>query len=385
MKLALEQRIQRAHVQIMRHPSFCLYSGVVMVGKVEVLDEHPHIKTAATNGRDVYYVRGFCDALSEKELNAVVLHENMHKAYRHLSMWESLWKQDPALANQACDYVSNQQLADADPKGEFLVLPPGALLDEQFRGMNAKQVFELLKKQGKGSGGGFDEHLWEEAQDMTEAEAQEAQKQIEDALRQGAIMVGKMGGKVDRTIGDLLNPKVDWREVLREFVTALAQGKDVSTWAKPNRRFAAQGMYLPSLQGETMGPIIVGVDTSGSIAGELLTQFLSEIVALCNTVCPEVVHLIYWDARVAGHEVYLPEQYDMISEATKPKGGGGTSPNCVPKYLVQQGIKPDAVIMLTDGYVDNWGNWSAVGAPLLWGVIGSNAVPDVGRSVKVEG
>ena len=97
MKLTAEQRIERTHVSLMRDKDFCLFSGVFMIGKVEVSDVIP---TACTNGKDVMYGRSFVDALNDKELAFLVLHEAMHKAYRHLLVWENLAKEDPRLASK---------------------------------------------------------------------------------------------------------------------------------------------------------------------------------------------------------------------------------------------------------------------------------------------
>ena len=76
-KLSAEQRIERTHVQLMRDPNFCLFSGVFMVGKVTVSDRE---MTASTNGRDVTYGRKFVDSLNDKQLAFLVIHEAMHKA-----------------------------------------------------------------------------------------------------------------------------------------------------------------------------------------------------------------------------------------------------------------------------------------------------------------
>jgi predicted metal-dependent peptidase len=98
----------------MKHKNFCLFSGVLMVGKVSVDDATP---TAKTNGLDVIYGRAFVDSLTDKALAFVILHENMHKAYRHLVVWEKLHKKDAGLANAACDFVINLQIRDYDPEG----------------------------------------------------------------------------------------------------------------------------------------------------------------------------------------------------------------------------------------------------------------------------
>ena len=51
-KLTAEQRIERCHVQMMKHKNFCLFSGLFMIGKVSVLDKDLPV-TAQTNGLDV--------------------------------------------------------------------------------------------------------------------------------------------------------------------------------------------------------------------------------------------------------------------------------------------------------------------------------------------
>ena len=107
MKLTAEQRIERAHVRLMQSPDFCLFSGVFMIGKVSVSDT---CKTAKTNGRDVIYGRAFVDMLNDKQLAFLVVHEAMHKAYRHLTVWSHL--KDKRVANHAMDYVINLQIKD---------------------------------------------------------------------------------------------------------------------------------------------------------------------------------------------------------------------------------------------------------------------------------
>ena len=70
MALTSEQRVTKAHIAIMRSKEFCMFAGVLSVGKVIFTDDLP---TAATNGRDVMYNPSFIDTLSQDELNFVVL------------------------------------------------------------------------------------------------------------------------------------------------------------------------------------------------------------------------------------------------------------------------------------------------------------------------
>jgi predicted metal-dependent peptidase len=395
-KLTAEQRIEKVHVKLMRHKNFCLFSGLFMVGKVTVDETTP---TAKTNGVNVIYGRAFVDSLNDKQLAFLILHENMHKAYRHLVVWEKLWKKNAQLANAACDYVINLQIRDYDPSGHDVEMPTDAngevlgLIDEQYRGMDAHQVFLLLEKQqkeqgGSGGGQGIDEHDWENAQEGTPEEQEQVAKEIEGALRQGSILAGKMGGDVSRDIQELLTPKVNWRDALRDFVKTSTQGKDQTTWRRLHKRYIGMDIIMPSTYDEKVGSIVVAVDTSGSIGGEELAQFLSEVKSICDEVSPEKIDLLYWDTNVAGHETYMGAELASLTETTQAKGGGGTSPECVPFYMKEKNLEPECVIMLTDGFIGSQdpNDWQ-IGKPIMWCIKGNKHFDGsdvVGKVVHVE-
>jgi predicted metal-dependent peptidase len=385
-KLTAEQRIERCHIDLMNHPNFVAYSGILMIGSVKVDDKCP---TAYTNGRDVVYGRQFISELTEPELRGVILHENKHKMYRHISTWHHLWKQNARKANMACDYVINLEIADeGKATGGFVALPSCGLIDEKYRGMDSQTVFHLLPDDdGEGQGGGqgsMDEHGWEDGQEMSAEEVKELQQEIDNAIRQGAILAGKVNGSLNRSFTDLMSAKVDWREALREFVSSVSSGKDDSTWRKPSRRWLQHDVYMPSTISESMGSILIAVDTSGSIRDEDINKFLSEVVGIMNNVNPEQVHLLYWDSDVAGHEVYGVGDGDRLMASTKPKGGGGTTPSCITDYMAKHNLKPECSVVLTDGYVGgDWGgDWSS---PVLWAIVGGcKDVPTKGSVIYVD-
>jgi predicted metal-dependent peptidase len=392
-----ERRLQKAKISLMRSEKFALFSGILMVGRTTIDEDIP---TACTNGRDERYGREFVKKLKDPEVAFVVMHEGMHKAYRHLTTWKKLHEQDAQMANMACDYVINLQLKDLDPEERIIAMPiyregehkgkKMGLVDEKYRGMNAKQVFDMLKEeQGEGGGGeGFDEHDWGGADSLTDAEKTKLAKEVDQAMRQGLMahqkLVGKGTGGISRELEDLLSPKVDWREVLREFVKSTCRAKDTSSWRRVNRRFLSTGVYMPSMIGEKVGHLVIGVDTSGSVGQEELCEFLAEVKGIAEEVNPDKVDLIYWDGAVAAHEEYEGGAVANIVSSTKPKGGGGTSPSCVSAYLKEHKIEPECVIMLTDGYVGNdWGSdWTA---QVLWVITGGNRVmADIGKTIHIE-
>lgn len=396
-KLTAEQRIEKVHVRLMRHKQFCLFSGLFMVGKVKVDDETP---TAKTNGVDVTYGRAFVDSLNDKQLAFLILHETMHKAYRHLHVWESLYKKNPMLANMACDYVINLQIRDYDPHCDETEMPTDengevlGCIDEKYRGMDAHQVFLMLQKEQEengsqsGDGEGMDEHDWGGAKEISAEEQEKTAREIEGALRQGAILAGKMGGGVSREMQDLLTPKVNWKDALRDFVKSVTQGKDNTTWRRLHKRYIGMDIIMPSTYDEKVGGIVVAVDTSGSIGGAELAQFLGEVKSICEEVSPEQIDLLYWDTEVAGHETYLNNQLASLTETTQAKGGGGTSPECVPAFIKQNRLDPECIIMLTDGYIGRQdpNDWQ-INKPIMWCIKGNRNFDNasvVGKVVHVE-
>lgn len=382
-KLTPQERITRAKIQLMRSPKFCLLSGILVLGRMEIREG---AGTAYTNGKDTFFDPKFIEPLTEKQLNFLVAHEAWHIALKQITTWKKLWRENPRLVNQAADFVANQMIVDADPNGEVVEFIPGGCLDEKYKGWNTKQVYDDLKQkqdeQGTGSceGEPYDEHDFESGSEMTQKEVEALSKAVDEALRQGTILAGKMGGNVDRTITRMLEPKVDWREMLRDFVASISNDKELSTWRKPNRRHLASGSYLPSMFSETVGPLVVGIDTSGSIGQAELEQFLGELSTICEAVNPEKVHLLWWDTEVAGIDVLEPGDYSDLVNKVKPCGGGGTDVSCVFDKVEADGIEAEACIVLTDGYTPFP---SAPKYPVFWGMTTDVRAP-FGTNVRIE-
>jgi predicted metal-dependent peptidase len=270
------------------------------------------------------------------------------------------------------------------------------LLDRRFAKMNTKQVFDILKQEKEEGGGGgdddddgggnFDGHDWDGAKDIPEEQKKELERDIDQGLRQGLIAAKRAGvgaGDMDRLVGDMLAPTVDWREALREFVASICSAKDASSWRRVNRRFLSSDIYMPTLVGERVGKIVVAIDTSGSINGDVITRFLSEVKAIADTVHPEKIDLLYWDRVVAGHEEYDDGNMSTLTESTKPRGGGGTDPRSVMNYINNRNMQPECVVILTDGEIGDWGTeWSA---PVLWVVKNTRTIiAPMGKSIHIE-
>ena len=388
-KLNVEQRLQKAVVDIMANPKYIALAGLLMIGKREVVDMADGVvPTAMTNGRDEWYCREFCESLNDAELRFLILHENYHKLYKHMITWQHLYKEDGDKANKSADYVINVKLVD-DNKDGFATMT-GQLtkgcFNEKYRGWDTARVYKSLPSTPEGEGGnggdGFDVHDWDGAKELTTQEKNELARDIDEAIRQGALVAGKVGNGADRELTELLKPQIDWRKVLRDFVTDTCKGNDFSTWQRPNRRFIASDIYMPTGITERVEGIVVGGDMSGSIGQHEQAVILTEVSSITDTVKPSWLRMLYWDTEVVGDEKYEMHELDNFVQSTKPVGGGGTDPSCVPEYLTTHKITPQCVIMITDGYVGSWGNWSH---PVLWVIIDNdNAHPPVGKYIHVK-
>ena len=395
-QLTEEQRLTKAVVSIMGNPKYTALAGVLMIGNRNIVDD-PSVPTACTNGRDEMYGREFVKQLNDAELRFLVLHEVYHKLFRHLTTWQHLYQQDAQLANMACDFVINLKIADDNAKDRFATMTgvlEGGCYDTKYAGMDTAQVYNLLRDDQDGNEGGqgseslpdggqpFDEHDWDGAEEMTADEQRELAREIDEAVRQGALVAGKLGSGGDRDLAELLQPQVNWREVLREFVQTTCTGSDYSTYRRPNRRYLSSGMYMPSGISEQVGELVVAIDTSGSIGQRELSAFLTEVKEICETVHPESVRLMYWDTRVCRDEKYDMHELDTLVQSTKPAGGGGTDVTCVTDYIRDNNINAQAAIVLTDGYLfGGWGQWTM---PVLWCVMDSGRTADVGKTVHIK-
>ena len=396
-ELTADQRLPKALVSIMRSDRYVALASVLMLGD-RVID-NGMTNTAATDGRDEWYNSDFVDTLIDAELRALIIHECKHKMYKHLTTWA--WVADKyghSLTNQAMDYVINLEIVDENPD-DFCKLPACALLDVKYRGMTTAQVANALHqdqqqpKQPKpegGSGtpdnksGGMDDHDWDGAKEMTQAEQADLAKEIDEAMRQGALAAAKMGKGGNTDFGDLLKPQVDWREALREFVTSTCTGSDYQSWRQPHRKYLGHEMYMPIGISEHVEELVLAIDTSGSIGRDVLTKFMSEVKSVCDVVMPDRVRILYWGSTVVADEVYEVQDIPNIVKSTKPVGGGGTDATCVPDYMRANNIKPQATVMLTDGHV--WGGWGTWDNPLLWCIIDNkSATPDVGKVLHING
>lgn len=332
--------------------------------------EQANIPTMANDGTKLIYSEDYVNQRNDQELIALMAHEVMHCALGHMFRGKGRnWRK----WNEAADIAINGIL-----RAEGFQLPPTELQAEEatYAGMSAEQIYALREKEeqkqqgqkGQGAGqpqfgqqgvgdsdDGHDHDSCEcglqpapdeATQPAIEGEDRMSEVDWQVAAEQATAVVkraGKMGGELDRALGTNKQAHTDWRTLLRRFIEQTVPS-DYS-WSHPNRRYVSQGLYLPGVVKENMPRIGLAVDTSGSIDGEMLKLFASELTAILQETRPEALDVVYCDAKVQGRETFTPDDGEIKLHA---KGGGGTA--FQPALDVFNEDPPCCVIYLTDLY-----------------------------------
>lgn len=297
------------------------------------------VPTLAVDGKRIFYNPDFFLGLSSSLRRSAVAHEVMHCVVEHTVRRKG---RDPSTWNKAGDYVINLLLKDA----KFMIGDKW-LCNEIFRGMSTEEVYNVIK-QDEQNGKQHGPELCDIQQandepdtgDLTSVKQQWAINVAQAALE--AKSQGVMPGFMQRFVDDLATNKVSWRSVLHEFFNHTS--KNDYSWSQPNRMFAAASMYLPRMWSESMGPIDVVIDTSGSIGQEQLNEFAAEIRAIVTAARPARVRVIYADAAV-NHVDTFEQGEELTFHA---HGGGGTDFRPALAHAAED--PPVALVYLTDMY-----------------------------------
>ena len=349
-----EKRIERLLAKartalVLEHP----FIGNVALNMPYVADYG--VKTASTNGKEIRFNPHFVDSLNDEERKFLVAHECLHPMLEHTYR---RGERNHRKWNQAADYVVNKLLSD-EKIGKVI---QGALLDDNIHkagGGTTDGIYNMLPDTDEGDG----KDPLDDCNDGGDTPADKAQQEAEWKVRvaqaaQAAKMMGKLSANMQRLVDEVLQPKVDWREVLRKFAEKCKT--DSRTWAKFNRRFLAQGIYLPSVSGEALGELAIAVDCSGSIDDKIIAQFAAEIRTIKEDGNPSCIHVVYFDSEVSHYEKYgRDDDLDI-----KPHGGGGTAFSPVFRYFAEHNIEPVACVFLTDLCCNDFGD--APDYPVLW-------------------
>lgn len=341
------------------------------------------VSSMAVDAKGVVYVNEeFADKCTDDELMFVLAHEAMHLMLLHPVRKGS---RDGRVWNIAADAVINDILLQS----KVGKMPLGGVMMPGASDLTTEEVYAKLMQgqqpssQSGGSGGGpsgdqsgdgdgdggdplsgdviygdmggdqsgdGDSEGGAEPRPMSDAEIADAERQlmVDVASAAAAIkMCGNLPAGLQRIVDEVFRVSTPWHDILERYMTE--RTRDDYSWTRPNRRHVYKNLYLPGMDGVgTMGRVVVGVDTSGSISQQELSYFAGHISRILEECRPEQVDVVYCDASVAGVDSYQPDDLPIHLEA---KGGGGTDLRRIFDWVDESCEEvPEVVIILTDGY-----------------------------------
>jgi predicted metal-dependent peptidase len=376
MNAIVVDRIITARVGLLlRHPFF---GNLATRLKIQACDDW--CMTAATDGRNLYYNTQFFNAMDNKEIEFVIAHEILHCVFDHLTRRED---RNPMLYNIAADYIVNNMLVDQ----RIGTIPKlvDCYQDFKYRDWMSEEVYDDLFEEAKKNGEEFldqlgemlDEHYdWSEGDDGdgdSDGEGKDGGKsggrpsyskeeldQIRDEMKEAMINAAQTAGAgnvpagVARMIKELTEPKMNWRELIRQQIQSTI--KNDFTFARPNRKSMHTGAILPGQDFLDTCELCISIDMSGSIGNEQAADFLGEVKGIMDEFKDYKIKIWCFDTKVYNEDDFSADDGREITEY-EVVGGGGTDFMANWHYMKEEDIVPKKFIMFTDGYAwDSWGD-----------------------------
>lgn len=371
-KAAVENKVSKAKsLLILDHPFF---GTAVSRRPIIYTDGVPTAAMAATG--QMYINPEFAAPLTTKNLMFLLAHEALHYMLAH-----GLRRQhrDPKAWNISADKVINDTLIDAGV-GEFI---EGGVHLRDARNYAAEELYDENDDGGGDGPGGIGNDVGPAVDENGNALDESTRHQVEAQAKIEAVQcakaakaVGKLPGGVERMVDALVNVQTPWQDILERYMTDRI--KDGYSWSRPNRRFIGAGMYLPGTDYKPqMGPVVIGVDTSGSVGQEEMNLYASHVNRIVELCRPEKVYVVYCDSEVAHVDEYQPDDLPLT---LTPHGGGGTDMTRIFQWLHDKDVDPEVTVVLTDGYTP-YGD--EPGHDVLWAMTSDKVAP-YGVTIPVE-
>ena len=374
MRVEVLDRIIIARVGLLlRHPFF---GNMATRLRIQAADEW--CPTAAVDGRNLYFNTQFFNAMNNKEIEFVIAHEILHCVFDHLGRRDD---RDPKLYNIAADYIVNNLLV-RDRIGEKPSIVD-CFQDFKYEGWTSEEVYDDLFEEAKKNGEEYlkqlgemlDEHLDMEGDGDEEGDSEGKNKgkgkgrpkyskdemdQIRDEIKEAMIQASQTAGAgntpagVQRLIKQLTEPKMNWRELLRQQIQSTI--KSDYTFARPNRKGWHTGAILPGMNFQDTIDLCICIDMSGSISNDQGKDFLGEIQGIMDEYQDYRIKLWCFDTEVYNEQDFSADGGEDLLDY-EIMGGGGTDFDVNWSYMKEQDIQPKKFIMFTDGYAwDSWGD-----------------------------
>jgi predicted metal-dependent peptidase len=328
------------------------------------IKEDTTIDTMCTDGQHIWWSPDFVERMHQQNAQynmAIIAHEVAHIVlHHHLRRGE----RDPELWNIACDFVVNLILKDAG-----FDLPEGALLDDQYKGMTAEQVYDRLSERGdigklksKGMGEVIDPKD-KNGQPISDSEAKQMAADVNAKVlmaAETARMRGNMPAALKDHITKIKRAEIDLHSVMARFMGGV--NPDEWSTSRPNRRkIKSQGIVAPTIVKTGCGNVVFSIDTSGSVKNRELSYFLGVANQMVDEMRPTSVTVITWDAKVRTVRRY--EEGEEI-KGIEIGGRGGTLVGPSFRHVEDEEVPCDQMIVLSDLMIHDYPD--APDYPVLW-------------------
>ena len=340
--------------------------------RLKLINADEWCATAATDGRNFYYNTRFIKMLRPKEVEFLFGHEVLHVVYDHFGR---RGERDPLLSNVAADYCVNADLKK-HRVGEFITSVP-CLYESKYEGMSYEEVYDDLYKNAEkidinqliekllddhmdgddeGDGDSRDGKGRSKRPTLTAEEKAAIRDEIKEAMLSAAQTcdAGNLPAGVKRIIQDLTEPKMNWRELIRQQIESTV--KSDFTWLRTSRKGWDMDAVMPGMKTQEAIDICVMIDMSGSISERQGRDFISEVKGIMETFEDYRIHIGCFDTEVYNMQMYTADNLEDIADY-KLAGGGGTDFDCFFDYFKKEEIEPKKLVVFTDGYPGgSWGD-----------------------------
>ena len=162
-------------------------------------------------------------------------------------------------------------------------------------------------------------------------------------IAQAAEMAGNGSAGSRRFLDSLTTPRDP--DLYEALAALLERSPNDHTWRRLNRRLLHAGLFA-GLDGEECPPLVIAIDTSGSINDAILAAFNDKIKRAVADFKPRAVTIIYCDSQINGTpETYTPDDLPPLT----PHGGGGTDFRPPFEWIAANMDEPPAALVyLTD-------------------------------------
>lgn len=315
-------------------------------------------KVAATDGTGVYLMPGFFRTATIDVLSAVINHEYQHIVRMHSYRMDG---RDSRTWNIACDHVVN-----LDILGSGGQLPDGGFHDAKYTGWEEERIYmDLIRKpqdgegeaqpmMGDGSGGNPSDQgvvvkaMNADGSPMTEDQVQQAIGDMKAKIVMAQSMMKGMGegdSPGSRMLSELVEPKRNWREEMRLFVSR--KGKPIGrSWNRLDRRSMSQGVWIPAEVKEGMDWVVIAMDVSGSTSQRESDAFIANFIKIRNSIPIKRMTIVPFDTRVIVEGIVDLKKGGKY--AHEFKWGGGTDVQDLFDWISKSKTKPECVIIFTD-------------------------------------